>query len=75
MTNRKEPTWLRNDADDGDKPVCPYCNKPYPDAAVFDIKNYPEDGTLALFFPCERCDGKEAKIAVSWETIKKGVIR
>lgn len=66
----KEPKWIRNQSDDGDRPVCPYCDEPYGDGDIFDIKNYPDDGIGAVFFPCVNCE-KESEITVSWEKIRK----
>jgi len=55
----KQGTWKRNEANDGWMPCCNKCGKPYPDAHIGDVKNYPEDGAIAVFFTCEEC-GEES---------------
>lgn len=67
---RKEPLWVRNEMDDGDKPVCPYCIVPYGDGDIFDIKNYPDSGMAAIFFMCEECQ-KEAELVIEWIKVKE----
>ena len=78
---RKPPVWaLREDG--GWLPVCPYCKKPYPDAAIFDVKNYPDDGMALLFmeyYPddgmallfmeCESCHD-EAQFTIEWKKLQ-----
>ena len=65
---RKPPVWaLREDG--GWLPVCPYCKKPYPDAAIFDVKNYPDDGMALLFMECESCHD-EAQFTIEWKKLQ-----
>jgi len=66
---RLEPKWKRNQLDDGDEPICPYCNTSYGDGDIFEIKNYPDDGMASIFFPCEEC-GEEARLIIEWIKIK-----
>ena len=56
MTDGK---YVKNMADDGWLPICGKCGKPYPDSHIGDVKNYPEDGVIAVFFTCEVC-GEES---------------
>ena len=70
---KKEPTWTRNELDDGDIPVCPYCNVPYEDGKIFEMPNYVDDGRAIIFFGCSNCK-KEAKITIDWKTIKNGKV-
>ena len=52
--------YMLNEAGDGYKPCCAKCGKPFPDAEVGDVKNYPDDGLIMAFFTCEQC-GEESK--------------
>ena len=65
MVHSVKPKWVRNAKKDGDKPVCPFCDRPYGDGDIFDVKNYPEDGGAVMFFECEVCE-KEASILCDW---------
>lgn len=69
------PKWIRNEQDDGDRPVCPHCDTPYGDGDIFDVKNYPHDGGAVLFLKCQNCKGdklpKEAELYFDWETMRK----
>ena len=47
--------WMKNEDGDGYMPCCKKCGKPFEDAEVGDVKNYPEDGCVAVFFTCEDC--------------------
>jgi RNase P subunit RPR2 len=47
--------WMKNQAGDGYMPCCKKCGNPFEDAEVGDVKNYPEDGGIAVFFTCEDC--------------------
>lgn len=47
-------TYRKNDAGDGYLPVCK-CGQPYGDAHIGEVKNYPDDGVVAVFFTCETC--------------------
>lgn len=47
--------WMRNEAGDGYMPVCPKCHTPYEDSEIGDVKNYPEDGLVSVFFTCKKC--------------------
>jgi hypothetical protein len=69
MTKEK-PKWMINQEGDGDKPICPFCNKDYGDGAIFNVKNYPADGGAILFLECESCN-KEAKIHFDWTQLQK----
>lgn len=53
-------TYQSNEAGDGFMPCCAFCGKPYPDADIGQVKNYPEDGVIAVFFICEGC-GEESE--------------
>ncbi len=48
-------TFKRNVMKDGYMPCCGKCGKPYPDAEPGDVKNYPDDGAVAVFFTCDVC--------------------
>lgn len=50
----KPGTFIRNESDDGFKPVCA-CGHEFEDGQIGDVKNYPEDGIVAVFFPCPKC--------------------
>jgi NTP pyrophosphatase (non-canonical NTP hydrolase) len=63
-----DPKWMINEYGDP-KPVCPYCDVPYRDAAIFDVKHYPADGGASMFLECEDCN-EEAKINFDWVNIK-----
>ena len=47
-------TFKRNQSDDGFLPVCK-CRHEFEDAAIGEVKNYPDDGEVAVFFPCPKC--------------------
>lgn len=47
--------YMANESKDGYMPVCPTCHKPYGDAEIGDVKNYPADGVIAVFFTCDIC--------------------
>ena len=70
MMSGEKPKWIRNETDDGDMPVCPYCDKPYGDGHISNVKNYPHDGGAMLFLECEDCK-KEASMYFDWETMRK----
>ena len=74
MTHDK-PKWIRNESDDGDRPVCPHCGVPYGDGDIFNVKNYPHDGGAILFLLCQNCKGdklpKESEMYFDWETMRK----
>ena len=64
--SRKEITkFIKNESKDGVLPVCPHCGVEYPDACVGDVKNYPDDGMVAVFMICESC-GEEAEATFDW---------
>lgn len=67
--SKEKPKWVRNKMDDGDIPICPYCEKPYEDGAIFDVKNYPADGRAAMFFNCDVCN-KEAQYIFDWDQMR-----
>lgn len=47
---------IRNQSDDGWKPTCGECGYEFEDAETDgEIKNYPEDGGVAVFFNCPNC--------------------
>ena len=52
----KSGKWKRNQSDDGWMPCCAYCSKVFADAEIGDVKNYPEDGHVSVFFECKDCD-------------------
>ena len=62
--------YIKNQHKDGILPVCPYCEKPYPDACYGEVKNYPDDGGLAVFMNCESCD-EEAQATFQWSKVIK----
>ena len=37
-------------------PCCAFCGLPYPDAHIGEVKNYPDDGVILVFFTCETCN-------------------
>ncbi|KKR01650.1 MAG: hypothetical protein UT24_C0003G0057 [Candidatus Woesebacteria bacterium GW2011_GWB1_39_12] len=47
--------YMRNEAKDGYMPCCSKCHKPFEDAEIGDVKNYPEDGRVSVFFKCNSC--------------------
>ena len=47
--------YMPNEAGDGYMPVCPKCHTPFEDSEIGDVKNYPEDGVVAVFFKCKKC--------------------
>ena len=51
-----EEKWKRNEAKDGWMPCCKKCGEPFPDGMIGDVKNYPDDGVVAVFFSCEHCN-------------------
>jgi hypothetical protein len=67
--NMKKPKWVRNRMNDGDMPACPYCGKIYEDGAIFNIKNYPDDGGATIFLKCVSCH-EEAELIFSWDQIR-----
>lgn len=52
----KSGTWKLNEIGDGYMPCCYSCGKPYADGDIGDVKNYPDDGAIAVFFICGDCD-------------------
>ncbi len=51
-------------------PCCGYCGQPFPDAEPGDVKNYPEDGIVAVFFECDACSiTKEDGTVIKKESI------
>jgi hypothetical protein len=70
---REKPKWTTNEYGDI-KPVCPYCDKPYGDGDIFDVKNYPDDGGAIMFLICQYCkDNKteeEAELIFDWNVIR-----
>ncbi len=68
---REKVVFIINEFGDGLKPKCPYCKRAYPDASIFDVKNYPEDGGAIMFFECERCK-EESELDFSWAIISGG---
>ena len=69
--SRLRPNFVENESEDGILPSCPYCGVAYRDAAIFDVKNYPDDGRGALFLECEECE-KEAEIVFQWTVLRTG---
>jgi len=61
---------MRNQMKDGDKPVCPFCNKEYGDGDIFNVKNYPADGGAIMFLECIDCKN-EARLIFDWEMFNK----
>ncbi len=47
--------WKKNEARDGWMPCCGKCGEPFSDAHPGDVKNYPDDGLVAVFFKCDNC--------------------
>lgn len=41
-------------------PCCHKCDKPFSDGEIGDVKNYPYDGLVAVFFKCSNC-GEESQ--------------
>jgi len=41
--------------DDGWMPCCRECGEPYKDGEIGEVKNYPDDGLVTIFFTCENC--------------------
>ena len=68
---KKIEEYIENQSKDGVLPVCPYCGKEYPDACYGEVKNYPDDGGLAVFMKCEEdgC-GEEAEAIFDWKDAK-----
>jgi len=64
---RKAPLFVKN-AFGEVIPACPYCASPYDDGAIFDVKNYPDDGAAAMFLMCESCR-REAEIVFEWKKL------
>jgi hypothetical protein len=56
---------VRNGSDDGWLPVCPYCDRPFGDGQIGEVKNYPDDGGAVVFFVCERC-AKECRVDINY---------
>ena len=48
-------TYRTNQAGDGHEPCCGKCGEPYGDGDIGEVKNYPDDGEIAVFFTCEAC--------------------
>jgi hypothetical protein len=69
MGRRKKPEWARDKQFNKLHPVCPYCGRKYGDGDIFNVKNYPADGSGAMFLRCEGC-GEEAELVFEWERIK-----
>ena len=47
--------YMKNEAKDGYMPCCSKCHKPFGDAEIGDVKNYPAGGRVAVFFKCNTC--------------------
>ena len=47
-----EGRYVRNEAKDGWSPACSKCGHVFEDAEVGEVKNYPEDGLIAVWFNC-----------------------
>ena len=61
------PKWMEGEVDRTDLvAVCPNCEEPYTDAAIFSVKNYPDDGGALLFLECENCE-YEAQMDINWK--------
>jgi hypothetical protein len=60
--------FVENQEKDGLMPVCPHCGAIYTDACYGKVKNYPDDGMLAVFMKCENgpC-GEEAQALFRWD--------
>ena len=72
---RKQPKWITNEYDNP-IPVCPYCDEPYGDGDIFNVKNYPDDGGAVMFLICEDCGRnkapqEEAQLIFDWEVLKE----
>ena len=70
-----EEKWKMNEAKDGIMPCCKKCGKAFADGDIGDVKNYPEDGVVAVFFKCESC-GEESDftyVPLAW--MKKDELR
>jgi hypothetical protein len=52
----KSGTYQKNESGDGFVPCCYNCGKPFADGDIGDAKNYPDDGVVAVFYTCEKCD-------------------
>lgn len=50
-----EELYLENEAKDGYMPCCNLCHKPFEDGDIGEVKNYPEDGLVSVFFECKTC--------------------
>lgn len=61
--------YVRNQADDGWLPICGNCDAPYPDSHIGDVKNYPDDGLIAVFFTCEKCGVESSFEYIPYRTI------
>ena len=48
-------SYKRNQSKDGWMPCCSECGQPFGDGDIGDVKNYPDDGLVAVFFKCENC--------------------
>ncbi|MDD1469617.1 hypothetical protein MEO43_31285 [Dolichospermum sp. ST_sed5] len=49
-------TYKKNQSKDGWMPCCFKCGEPFDDGDIGDAKNYPDDGVIAVFYTCEKCD-------------------
>jgi len=65
--------YIKNEVKDGVLPVCPYCGEKYPDACYGEVKNYPDDGGLAVFMECENCN-EEAQAWFRWSKVDKATL-
>ena len=59
MSGSLKGKYLKNSSLNGGMPMCGECKVPYSDGHVGEVKNYPDDGIVAVFFTCEEC-GKES---------------
>ena len=57
--------YIKNESKDGLLPMCPYCGVEYSDTCYGEVKNYPDDGVLAVFMQCKNCD-KTARVLFEW---------
>lgn len=44
-----------NQSKDGYMPCCPKCGTEFEDGEIGDVKNYPADGRISVFFTCNEC--------------------
>jgi len=54
-----EEFYQMNESKDGYAPCCKKCHKRFADGDIGDVKNYPADGRVTVFFTCEDC-GEES---------------